>query len=455
MNAKRIIAGISALLLLLTSCKESGSGSETEKAALTAASIQETGPVTEEQPAAEPITLTLASYSSNYIPVVNEFNTSQPEYHIEIVDYSKDNTVSKENALKQINAELASGEGPDLFYLWKLGMSNAIYGSKGYLEDLLPYIDQDPELSREDFVESLLEGAKIDGKLYGTIPSFSIFTMFGPESQLSQYQLGTFSDLLEVAQTHGGMSALLNQDYDATSFLYTIVQIASDEFIDFGTMTADFDNDNFRALLNLCLQFDDASSTSQEPGILNLYTINSFMEVQYYEALYGEPIIFVGCPGATEANSYFIDVMDQYGINVNSAHKEGAWRFIRMLFTEEYQVDEYVDSAFPSFPSSKKALQALEEKSMSTLYDSDEEGNQWEMTQRGEHDGFDYHAATQAQVDQVLELINGASKTSYYTSVILSIVREEGAAFVAGDATEDQTIEKIQNRVNTYLSEQK
>ena len=55
----------------------------------------------------------------------------------------------------------------------------------------------------------------------------------------------------------------------------------------------------------------------------------------------------------------------------------------------------------------------------------------------------------------MLALIHGASKTSYYTSVILSIVQEEDAAFVAGDATADQTIEKIQNRVNTYLSEQK
>ena len=227
MNAKRILAGMSVLLLLLTSCQESGYSSEAENAAPTTASS--TSLATEENPAAEPITLTLASYGSNYIPIVNEFNTSQSEYCIEIVDYSKDDTISMENALKQINAELASGEGPDLFYLWKLGMNNAIYGPKGYLEDLLPYIDQDPELSREDFVESLMEGAKIDGKLYGTIPSFSIFTMFGPESQLAQYQLGTFSDLLEVAQTHGGMSALLNQNYDATSFLYTIAAMSKTE----------------------------------------------------------------------------------------------------------------------------------------------------------------------------------------------------------------------------------
>lgn len=455
MNVKRTLALVGTMMLLLTSCQEIGHSNGNDELSQNVASNESTSYLTEEKSTANPITLTLATYGSSYIPIVNEFNNSQSEYYIEIVDYSKDDTITKENALTQINAELASGNGPDLFYLWKLGMNNAIYGSKGYLEDLLPYIDQDNELSQEDFVDSLIESAKVDGKLYGTVPSFSIFTMFGPKSVLEKYNLETFSDLSNVSQSYGGLSQLLNQDYDGTSLLSTIIQFASDEFIDFSSMTADFDNDNFRSLLDLCSQFDNTSSSSQEPGVLNLYTINSFVEVQYYESVYGEPITFVGCPGASESSSYFMDIIDQYGINANSMYKDGAWKFIRLLFTEKYQIDEYVNSAFPSFPSNKKALQALMDKSMTTLYEHDENGSEWEFTQRGANDGFIYHAATQAQVNQVMALINSASKASYYTPVILSIVEEEGAAYFAGDATVDQTIEKIQNRVNIYLSEQK
>ena len=92
---------------------------------------------------------------------------------------------------------------------------------------------------------------------------------------------------------------------------------------------------------------------------------------------------------------------------------------------------------------------------MSTLYDSDDDGNEWEMTQRGEQDDFAYHAATQEQVDQIMNLINSASQASNYTAMIQTIVMEEAQAYFAGDAAIDNTIERIQNRVDTYLAEQR
>ena len=125
-----------------------------------------------------------------------------------------------------------------------------------------------------------------------------------------------------------------------------------------------------------------------------------------------------------------------------------------MLFTEEYQIDEYVKSSFPSFPSNVNALNALAEKAMSTMYAQDEEGNEWEFTQRGEQEGFEYHAATQEQVDQIMDLINCATQASNYTVMIQTIVMEEAQALFAGNASVDDTINKIQNRVGIYLSEQ-
>ncbi len=443
---KRVLALMGALAVFLTAC---GEGVSKETASEYSQS-PDRGTTAEHS---EPVVLTLATYGGTNIPVVKEFNASQSDYVIEIVDYSKDDTISKENALMQINAELASGEGPDMFYLWKLGMNQAIYGGKGYLEDLLPYLDGDEGLSREDFVESLLNAVEIDGKLYGTIPSFSIFTMFGPNSQVADCSPSTFVEFLQLAQDRGGVARLIGQNYTAMDFLDTVLRVASDEFVDFSAMTADFDNDNFRALLELCAEFDQGADGDKSGAILNYCAVSSFMETQYYEAYYGDTIAFLGCPSASAVKNYFINIIDQYGINANSKNKDGAWRFIRLLFTEEYQIDEYVVSAFPSFPSNKNALQALAEKSMSTLYDTDEEGNQWEFTQRGEQDGFAYHGATQAQVDQIMALIDSASQASNFTQMIQSIVLEEAQALFAGDASADSTIEKIQNRVDIYLAE--
>lgn len=398
--------------------------------------------------------LTLAVYGDSNIPIVTKFNEAQLQYHIEIDDYSKNGTVAKETALARINAELAAGKGPDIFYLWNLGMGSAIYGPRGYLEDLLPYLDADNKLSREDFVTSLMSASLIDGKLYGTIPAFSVFTMFGPESELSQEKISTFVDLAKLAKERGGASKLFNQTYTDMGFLFTVLQVASDEFIDFGSMTSDFDNENFRSLLEMCTEFNQNADEDGSPSVLNYCVIGSFMELQYYENYYGEKITFASCPGTIEPKNFFVNIMDQYGINANSKYKDGAWSFIRMLFSEEYQIDEYVDTGFPLFPSNENALNALAEQSMTTLYDHDEEGNEWEFTQRGEHDDFEYHAATQAQVDQIMDLISSASQASHYTATMQSIIMEEAQTYFSGNATLDQVIDKIQNRVDIYLAEQ-
>lgn len=454
MNKRRklILAGIQGLILslLLSSCN-TGSGNITDFSSASGSAQAETTAISAGE---DPIVLTLATYGGTTIPIVKQFNASQSAYYIEIVDYSQDNTVSKDTAWKQIHAELASGEGPDIFYLWKLDMNAATYGPKGYLEDLLPYLDADETLSREDFVESLMDAALIDGKLYGTIPSFSVFTMFGPSSKIEQYKPATFTELLQLAQDNGGAAQLIQQNYSDMDFLYTVLRVSSDEFVDFSTMTANFDNDNFRSLLELCLQFEQNADADKSAAILNYCAVSSFMETQYYEAYYGEEIEFFGCPGLSASKNYFMNIIDQYGMNANSKHKDGAWSFLRLLFTEAYQTDAYVDSAFPSFPSNKNALNALADKAMSTLYEQDEDGNEWEFTQRGEHDDFAYHAATQAQVDQIMGLIDSASQASNYTATIASIVMEEAQTYFAGDATLEDTIEKIQNRVDIYLSEQ-
>ena len=453
---KKLCTVLAVVLLLLSGCGANegafSAADRNQESAVPMDAANKTPDETEEN--GSETVLTLAVYGGTRLPIVEAFNESQSVYHIEVEDYSKEGTIHQDSALARINMELASGEGPDILYLWNLGMNSAVYGPKGYLEDLLPYLDADEALNREDFVDSLMDAALMDGKLYGTIPSFSVFTMFGPSARIDQYQPATFTELLQLAQDNGGAAQLIQQDYSDMDFLYTVLRVSSDEFVDFGTMTADFDNDNFRALLELCLQFGQNTGADKSAAILNYCAVSSFMETQYYEAYYGEKMEFFGCPGAAEPKNYFINIIDQYGMNANSKHKEGAWSFLRLLFTEEYQVDAYVDSAFPAFPGNRNALQALAEKSMSTLYDSDEEGNQWEFTQRGEHDDFAYHAATQDQVDQIMDLIHSASQASNYTAMIQTIVMEEAQAYFVGDADIDDTVHKIQNRVDTYLAEQ-
>ena len=104
-------------------------------------------------------------------------------------------------------------------------------------------------------------------------------------------------------------------------------------------------------------------------------------------------------------------------------------------------------------PSNLDALQALIERSKATIMQEDSEGNLTEFTQRGNFN-FEYHAATEEQVQQMLDLIDSASLPARGNSTITSIVTEEAEAYFAGDRSVDEAAQLIQSRVSLYLSEQ-
>ena len=169
------------------------------------------------------------------------------------------------------------------------------------------------------------------------------------------------------------------------------------------------------------------------------------MEIQYFEYLFGEEVGIIGFPSANGSVSYFNNVIDQYGINADSNNKEGAWQFLKLLFAEDYH--------YYALPSNLDALQALIERSKATIMQEDSEGNLTESTQRGNFN-FEYHAATEEQVQQMLDLIDSASLPARGNSTITSIVTEEAEAYFAGDRSVDEAAQLIQSRVSLYLSEQ-
>ena len=98
-------------------------------------------------------------------------------------------------------------------------------------------------------------------------------------------------------------------------------------------------------------------------------------------------------------------------------------------------------------------MERLIEQSESTLTGLDSNGQEVEITTRGNQADFEYHAATPEQVDQILKVIENTDMISYMTSDILNIVMEEATCYFDGlkDVAETQKI--IQQRVEIFLSE--
>ena len=118
----------------------------------------------------ETTTLTLAcmGLSQTLREDILEFNRSGSGVRIEVRDYAQYSEGLNDEGLTVLNTEIISGDVPDIFVAD--GLPIAQYGAKGLLCDLYALIDSDPELSRGDFFENVLDAFASDGKLYSLAP---------------------------------------------------------------------------------------------------------------------------------------------------------------------------------------------------------------------------------------------------------------------------------------------
>ena len=89
---------------------------------------------------------------------VLRFNSTNPDYRIEAVNSGQSGKLSQQELM-----DMVLNEAPDIVYTPMLP-KNSI--DAGLFVDLLPYIDADESLSREDFIEPVLESMLQDGGLY-------------------------------------------------------------------------------------------------------------------------------------------------------------------------------------------------------------------------------------------------------------------------------------------------
>ena len=69
------------------------------------------------------------------------------------------------------------------------------YAAKGLLEDLWPYIDADPEYSRDKLMTKPLESLQTDGKLYQLPIDFGVTTAIGLGKVVDGYDTWTLADV--------------------------------------------------------------------------------------------------------------------------------------------------------------------------------------------------------------------------------------------------------------------
>ena len=420
------------------------------------------------------LTLACLYLDYNLRSQIVRFNKTNPDYRIVVKDYSEYATDDDSNTgLTKLNTEIISGNVPDIIAN-ETGLPLAQYASKGLLEDLWPYIDADPEYSRDKLMAQPLNAAQTEGKLYRLPLDFGVTTAVGLGKVVGEYTTWTLADVKNALSKLPEGAMVVNQYYTQSEMLMYCVAMNAKDFMDWQNGTCNFDSDEFRALLEfvkpLPAEFSwqsdgeyESDFTRMKSGKQLLYpmNLNDFDNIYYTFAALDHDIRFVGFPREDGFSGSAFTASVTLCITTACKDKADAWAFIRSTLSEEYQKNLW------NFPILRSAFDAMAGKAMTQEYQTDANGSQV-LDENGDpipisSGGMSYgdepmiklYAVTQEQYDTVMELIESTTNFLDYDQSVLSIITEEAAGYLAGDRSVEEASRLIQSRVNLYIQEQK
>ena len=237
MEWRRVWMVVPAVLLVLAGCKDTG----------------------RENPVPEVTTLIYAKISANggEREPVDTFNWTHTDVQIEIRDYSD------ENGCQRLLTELAAGRFPDIIDLGgdlSAGGCRLPYrmlAESGFLENLWPYIENDPDLGREGVVEAPLKAAEVDGGLYTIFSEVQIDTLAGAASLVGDRTSWSLDELRDAFAVMPEGSTVVEYTYTRGQMFACIFGMNVDRYVDWKSGTCSFDSEAFRSDLEFINSFPD------------------------------------------------------------------------------------------------------------------------------------------------------------------------------------------------------
>lgn len=407
------------------------------------------------------ITLTLGTYDTPWelTYAVEAYNAQNGKYVVEIVDYLQED-YDYDAAKDRFKMNLATGKGTDI--IWMCDMVADELGYAGVLADLNTYLT--PE-NKENYFTNILECAQTGDKLYEIAAIFTVGFIAGNPSKLGEETGWTIDEMLETFRRNntdanglGGVGIYTAQ---------TLVLHAIEDFVDWDAGKVDFCNQEFYDILefgkneNGWVKVTQQSVTSGTHLAVQ-YGISEVTDIQYMNWLFGNDWVVKGWP-CNQGTGVTVNFLNSLAISSYSQCPEGAWDFIEYYMTlswlEDYAALHPDISAKTFFsihglPVNRQAFEKVMDWSMvQQYYDETGEPIPHYFGEGSEPNFYASSAEDVEKVRRIIALVDGRSLSSQ--SSIFQIIGEEISGYNSGALTAKQTAEKIQNRVQLYLDEQK
>ena len=377
------------------------------------------------------------SCTMELMDAIIRFNHTDPEYRVEI----RPMLYAGEQERERMLIRLATGNDIDLLDTSFLP-DNALDG--GVLTDLLPLIDADPELSREDFIQPLLAAMLRNGGLYEYTSRFTLLTMSTHPALFPGREGWTVDAIESLIAAHPEMDPLWHS-YDRDLLLTLFAWAATAEFIDWESGSCRFDSPAFVHWLELLKALPDGGQYSEEPKLLNVdydYAFNAGFDARYELK---DDYVITGFPETAGTGSYFLKLglspsamrrtmgsNTRVGILASGQNQDGAWRFVKtLMLNPQGSISDGISVFRDEF---EREVDAAVTNTRDVRFDID---------------NFNDDDAARLR-----EQVYGTTKLVHADEGLLQVIRSEANAFFAGQKSAEEATRQIQSRLSIYVAEQ-
>lgn len=458
MVKKKLGAVVLGIAIVLTGCGggQTGEGSGALPVAIGSSNTENQGQSGQDEQGKTILTLGACETPWELTYAVEAYNTRNEKYYVEIVDYGQEYQ-DYDTAQERLKLDLSTSKGTDIIWVGELVADELGYA--GVLADLNVY------LTPENYLNHILEYAQSGDALYEIAATFELGFIVGDSGKLGAETGWTIEEMLEIFRAN-------NKDANALGNVgvYTAQELvlhAIEDFIDWDAGRADFCNQEFYDILEFCRNESGWAKASQESvtsgtHLAIRYGISEVTDIQYMDWLLGDDWVVKGWP-CNQGTGVKVQFSNSFAICSYSQCPEGAWDFLEYYMT----LDWLEDYAILHPESPQKTYQSIHGLPLNRS--AFEEKLEWSMVQRyyddtgepipfyfGEEGIPNFYANSEEDVERIKEIVALADgKSLSVLSFISQIVGEEIGGYKEGVLSAEQTAEKIQNRVQLYLDEQK
>ena len=409
-------------------------------------------------------------FEFDFLSFVNKYNLDpSSKARVILVDngilQTSDEDPVKSQQLQYL--ELLSGTGADILFGYA---DQNLYQNPQLMLDLNPFIDGPNGLSRDDYFDNILRSMERGGKLYH-LPSRINLNGFQINTDYIHQKKGWTYSEFEACKKEIPDDVTFLEGIQQTVFLTYLLAIQYD-FINYESKTVNFENETMKMILRLSKEYgvrvrpEDEGDVIEYEGGGTLVLAEDLTTEKFNSGLLAARLAYIGSLDQLCTNKNVLKEKSSYlgypspdgtgmvaapqnslGICVSSQYADLAWDFIRAYLTSDYTAQ----ASFFGVPVSKAVFESECRKILKNRNEEYEKAVR-EHTSAEDLNTF-FCRPTEADIDELREMMEGVTTCTCYDLNILSIVIEEAGGYFAGDRTEEDVLKMIQDRVSTVVKE--